>query len=93
MTVGVCTIELFFPDSRSLKDKRRILKSLKDRIRNRFNVSVAEVEEQELWQKASVGLACVGNRRDHVNEVLDKAIGMVRSNPEVRIVDCRLELL
>ncbi|HEY4485764.1 MAG TPA: DUF503 domain-containing protein [Nitrospiria bacterium] len=93
MTVGVCTIELFLPDSRSLKDKRQILKSLKDRLRSRFNLSVAEVEDNDLWQKAVIGIACVGNRRDHINEVLDKAIGTVRSIPEIQIVDYRLELL
>ncbi len=91
MTVGVCTIELFLPASRSLKDKRRVLKSLRDRIKHKFNVAFAEVSENDLWQKSILGVACVGNQKNHVNEVLDKAVGLIRSNPQVEIVHCRME--
>ena len=52
MIVGLCTVELFIPDGHSLKDKRRVLQSVKTRVRDKFNVSVAEVGEQDLWQKA-----------------------------------------
>jgi hypothetical protein len=93
MIVGICTIELFLPDNGSLKDKRQVLKSLMDRIKRRFNVAIAEVDEQDLWQKSVLGISCVGNRKAHVNEVLDKAIGAIRGTPGVEIVDYRLELL
>ena len=59
--VGLCTVELFIPESQSLKDKRQVLLSLKDRLRDKFNLSVAEVDGQDLWQKAVLGLACVAN--------------------------------
>ena len=59
--VGLCTVELFIPESQSLKDKRQVLLSLKDRLREKFNLSVAEVDGQDLWQKAVLGLACVAN--------------------------------
>ncbi len=93
MIVGICTIELFLPESGSLKDKRQVIKSLKDRIKRRFNVAIAEVDDQDLWQKTVLGVACVGNRKDYVNEVLDKVIGAVRGTPSVEIMDYRLELL
>jgi len=91
--VGLCTVELFIPESQSLKDKRKVLLSLKDRLREKFNLSVAEVDGQDLWQKAVVGFACVANEGRYVNQVLDQALNMVRSVPAVEIVQFRVELL
>ncbi len=91
--VGLCTIELFIPDSQSLKDKRQVLLSVKDRLHQKFNLSVAEVDGQDLWQKAVLGLACVANDARHVNQVLDQALNMIRSNPAVEIVQSQVELL
>ena len=91
--MGLCTIELFIGDSQSLKDKRQVLLSLKDRLRQKFNLSVAEVDEQNLWQKAVLGLACVANDGRHVNQVLDQALNLIRSYAVVEIVQSRIELL
>lgn len=81
------------PDSQSLKDKRQVLLSVKDRLQDKFNLSVAEVGEQDLWQKSIVALACVANDGRHVNQVLDQALNLIRSNPAVEIVQSRIELL
>ena len=91
--VGLCTVELFIPESQSLKDKRQVLLSLKDRLRERFNLSVAEVDGQDLWQKAVLGLACVANEGRYVNQVCDQALNLIRSVPAVEIVQARVELL
>lgn len=93
MIVGLCTIELYIPDGHSLKAKRQILLSLKDRLRNKFNLSVAEVDEQELWQKAVLGIACVANEGAYVNKVLDQAINLIRSVPTIELVRSKIELL
>lgn len=93
MTVGVCTLELHLPESDSLKSKRRVLKSLKDRVQRRFNVSIAEVEAGDAWQRSVIGVACVANERRHVNEVLDRVVRAVKETPAVRMVDYRVELL
>ena len=93
MVVGICTVELFIPDGQSLKSKRQVLSSLKDRIRGKFNVSVAEVGEQDLWQKAVLGVACVANEKAYVNQVLDQVLNQIRSVPMVEIVQSRIELL
>ena len=93
MIVGVCTVELFISESRSLKDKRRVLHSLKDRLQGSFNLSVAEVEGQDLWQKAVLGMACVANESHHVNHVLEQALNLIRSVPAVEVVRTQLELL
>ena len=93
VVVGLCTIELFLSDSQSLKDKRQILSSLKDRLRQKFNLSVAEIDAQDLWQKGVLALACVENDGRYVNQVLDQAQNMIKSNPIVEIVQSRIELL
>ncbi len=93
MIIGLCTIELFIPDARSLKAKRQILLSLKERLRSKFNLSVAEVGDQDLWQKAMLGLACVANESAHVNRVLDQALNLVRSIPTIELIKSRIELL
>ena len=91
--VGLCTVELFIPESQSLKDKRQVLLSLKDRLREKFNLSVAEVDGQDLWQKAVLGFACVANEGRYVNQVLDQALNVIRSVPAVEIIQSRIELL
>lgn len=93
VVVGLCTIELFLSDCQSLKDKRQILSSLKDRLRQKFNLSVAEIDAQDLWQKGVLALACVANDGRYVNQVLDQAQNMIKSNPIVEIVQSRIELL
>jgi uncharacterized protein YlxP (DUF503 family) len=93
IVVGLCTIELFIADSHSLKDKRQVLMSLKDRLRQKFNLSVAEVEAQDLWQRAVLAVACVANDGRHVNQVLDQALNVVRNHPASEIVQSRIELL
>lgn len=93
MTVGVCTIEIFLPDGHSLKAKRQVLLSLKDRLREKFNLSVAEVGDQDLWQKAMLGLACVANESAYVNQVLEQSLNLIRSVPTIEVVRSRIELL
>ena len=91
--VGLCTVELFIPESQSLKDKRQVLLSLKDRLREKFNLSVAEVDGQDLWQKTVLGLVCVANEGRYVNQVCDQALNLIRNVPAVEIVQSRVELL
>jgi hypothetical protein len=92
MFIGVCTIEMHIPESGSLKAKRHSLKSLKDRIRNKFNVSVAEVDHNDLWQKASLAVAAVSNDKSYLNQTLDHVLDMVRSVPEVSLLDYHIEI-
>ena len=78
MFIGVGRFELFIPASGSLKDKRHVLRSVKQLVSNKFNVSIAEVEFQDLWQRAALGVACVAESAGHCRKVLqevEKAIG------------------
>jgi len=92
MFVGVCTIEMHIPDSGSLKTKRQSLRSIKDRIRSKFNVSVAEVDDNDLWQKASLAVAAVSNDKAHLNQTMDHVLNLVRAVPEVSLLDYQIEI-
>ncbi|MCL5288350.1 MAG: DUF503 domain-containing protein [Acidobacteria bacterium] len=71
MPIGLLTLEIHIPDARSLKDKRQVLRSLKDRLRGQFNVAVAELEHQDVWQRALVGVVSLSNDEQHLRESLD----------------------
>ena len=87
MIVGLITWELHLASSQSLKDKRSVLKSLKDRLHQRFNVSVAETAHQELWQRAELTAAVVSTDRRHAESVLREADRLVAGTDGARIVD------
>src|SRR5438067_1166152 len=74
MPVGLLTLELHIPDAQSLKDKRQVLRSLKDRLRRDFNVAVAELEHHDVWQRSVVGVVTISNEEKHVNEVLQRVL-------------------
>ena len=94
MNIGVCKINLRLPENASLKDKRQVLKSIMARIRNKFDVAVAEVGDNELWQLATVGVCYISNDRRHANQVLSKVVDfVVNSRFEVEILDYEIEFL
>ncbi len=82
MHVGVCKITLRLPENSSLKGKRRVVSSLSSRLRNKFNVSVAEVGGNEMWQTATLGITCVSNSARHVDEVLGNVTAYVEASRE-----------
>ena len=84
---------LYLPGIRSLKGKRQILRSMKDRVKRKFNVSIAEVGDQDIWKRSVLGIACVGNDRGRVNQVLDQVLNLARGIPSIEILNFRLELI
>ena len=74
MPVGLLTLELHIPDAQSLKDKRQVLRSLKDKLRRDFNVAVAELEHHNTWQRSVVGIVTISNEEKHVREMLQKVL-------------------
>jgi uncharacterized protein YlxP (DUF503 family) len=94
MNVGVCRIRFRLPENSSLKGKRRVVKSVIARVRNKFDVSVAEVGDQDLWQLATLGICCVSNDKRHTNEVLSKVVDfIINSRFEVEILDYEIEIV
>ena len=91
MVVGVARIRLRIPDSRSLKDKRRVVQSLKKRLHNEFNVSVSEVEAQDNRQMAVLGVAQVGSDSRYINGTMDQVVNMIRRCPGAHLIDWELE--
>jgi uncharacterized protein len=74
MPVGLLTLELHIADAQSLKDKRQVLRSLKDKLRREFNVAVAELDHHDVWQRSVVGIVTLSNEEKHVKEMLDKVL-------------------
>jgi uncharacterized protein YlxP (DUF503 family) len=72
--VGLLTLELHIAEAQSLKDKRQVLRSLKDRLRNQFNVAVAELDFEDMWQRSVVGVVTISNEEHHVEEALQKVL-------------------
>jgi len=94
MNIGVCRVSLRLPENISLKGKRRVLKSITTRVRSKFNVSVAEVDDQNLWQLATLGICCVSNNKRYTNEVLSKVVDfIVNGRFDVEILDYEIEIL
>jgi uncharacterized protein YlxP (DUF503 family) len=91
--VAVLTFELLIPAADSLKSKRRVVKSLKDRIRARFNVSVAEIGFLEEWQRSAIGVALIGNDRRVLDSTLSAIGRLVEEEGDIRLLDSTVEWL
>jgi len=94
MHVGVCRISFRLPENGSLKGKRRVLKSIISRVANKFNVSIAEVDNNDVWQLATLGITCVSNNKRHANEVLSKVVDYITdARFEIEMLDYNIEIL
>ena len=91
MVLAVLQLSIRLPEVHSLKEKRWHLKSLVTRIRNKFNVSVSEVDSQDSWQLATLAVAHVGNDRSHTNRLLDQTLNFVEGVRQIEVVDSQLE--
>ncbi len=93
MIVGLLTLNLHIPGADSLKSKRMVVKSLTDRIKNKFNVSVSEVDANNLWQRSVIGVAYVSNETVMVNRVFEKIRNLVSATHSVELIDSTMEML
>lgn len=94
MNVGILRIRLRLPENMSLKGKRQVIKSIIAQLQNRFNVSAAEVGDNDLWQVTTIGVACLSNDQRFTNEVLSKAVNMVEGGRfDAEMLDYEIELI
>ncbi len=94
MIVGVSQITLHLPECHSLKDKRQVIKSVLARVRHQFEVAIAEVEDQDLWQIAKIGVSCVSNSSQHADEVLGHVRRYIEeTRPDVIITNAETEIM
>ena len=94
MNVGIAKLTLRLPASSSLKDKRRVINSIRERVRNKFNVSIAEVDQNDTWQTAIIGITCVSNNVRHADQTLDNVLEFIEADrPDAEVIDCDMETL
>lgn len=94
MVIGAVSLRLHIPGAQSLKDKRRVVKSILARLQNTFNVSAAEVEDMDKWQVAILGMVTVSNDSQHANEVMSKAVDFIEGGHwDAEVLDYELEIL
>lgn len=90
--IGVARAELSLPGAKGLKDKRRLIKSLVERARQRFRVSAAEVDHHDTWRRAAVGFACVSTSTRHAHEILSEIANFVEHQDDVVLMDFQVEI-
>lgn len=94
MVIGYCTITLYLPAASSLKEKRSVIKSIIARVRNQFNVSIAEIEAQDQWTQAVLGVACVSSSRQYAHGQLEAVVRFIEDQrPDIPLVGYAIEML
>jgi uncharacterized protein YlxP (DUF503 family) len=92
MVVGTLKIEFYLTDNRSLKGKRKVIRSMVDKVKSRFNVSIAEVGSNDMWQKIELGISAVGNDRRHIDSSLSHVLDFLESLYLAEIVNTEFEI-
>lgn len=94
MNVGVARVSLHIPENSDLKGKRQVVRSIIGRVRSRFDVAVAEVDDNDSWRTATIGICCISNDKRHSNEVLSKVVAFIeKSRFDVEILDISTEII
>lgn len=93
MVVGICKIDFLIHDNHSLKGKRKVVKAVAGKVNSHFNISIAEVENNDLWQRGSFGIAVVGNDKRYLNSMLDKILNFIDDLNLIDIVDQTFEFI
>jgi len=94
MNIGALRVRLRIPENHSLKGKRMVVKSITSRVKNKFNVSIAEIEDHDMWQVATLGITCVSNDSRHANETLSHIMNFIEANRgDAEVLDYEIELL
>lgn len=93
MTIGVLNLDIFIHDSNSLKEKRMVLHSLKARLRNSFNVAVAQIDNEDKWQKTTLAIVGVEKDRNNMNSTLSGVVNFMEKNSHIQILNYEMELI
>ncbi len=94
MNIGALRVRLRLPENGSLKGKRKVVRSISARVENKFNVAVAEVDDLDQWQLATLGFVCVSNDGRHANEMLSKLMNFIESiSSDAELLDYEIEIL
>lgn len=93
MIIGIIKFMIFISNSNSLKEKRMVLRSLKNRLRNNFNISVIELDDHDKWQRSTLALATIGSEKAGVNSLLSNIINFLEVNKQIQLLDYEMEMI
>ena len=92
MKVGCCSIKFFLHGNRSLKEKRRITRAVKDRLKNKFNVSVSEIGDQDFWQNLHLGIVAAGSDAPYLNGLMNQVVTAIENMHLAEITSCQIRV-
>jgi hypothetical protein len=93
MRIGLCIVDIYIPGKSSLKGKRQVLRSIKDKIKNRFNFSLAELDDQNKWQRTKLGIVTISNDGRHANNTLTGVMNFIHSFGDIHVLDYDIQLM
>ena len=93
MLIGVCRVIISIPESFSLKEKRKVKRSIVDKVRSKFNVSIAEVDSQEIWNELVLGISIVSTESKHIYEVMSEIIKLIEEQKDTELIDYEIDIL
>lgn len=93
MIIGACRVKVHIFESYSLKDKRKVIKSLVERLKSRYNISIAEIDNLDNWKTALIGFACVSNKTKHVQSVISNVLDFIENDGRLEITEENIEIL
>lgn len=93
MTIGILKLVLFIQDSNSLKEKRMVLHSLKARLRNKFNVAVTQIDDEDKWQKTTLAIVGVEKDRKNINSTLSNIVNFIEASNNINLINYEMELI
>jgi hypothetical protein len=93
VVVGICQIDLRIPGNASLKGKRKVLRQIIDRVKNRYNISISEIGDNDLWQRSKLGVSVVGNDSRHINSSLDKILDFIEGMNIAEMIHFEIEII
>ena len=93
MIIGLRTVEIFIPQSQSLKEKRMVLRRIKDKVKSNLNVSYAEVDHHDKWQRTSLSFVTVANKRSHVDKRMDQVMEIILTDDRIQLLNVESDYL
>ncbi|MGD0487977.1 MAG: DUF503 domain-containing protein [Syntrophorhabdales bacterium] len=93
MVVGLSRLVIFLPENHSLKEKRQAITRIVERTKGRFNISIMEIDQTNLWQKATIGFAVIGVKQDHVNSTIENVSRYIESMYIGKVIGSRTEIM
>jgi hypothetical protein len=92
VVVGTCRADIFISDSNSLKDRRRVVRSILEHLRRNYNISATELEDNRLWRRTVLGVACIANEAKSADQTLSRVVRYLDTHPQIRLLDCQVEI-